>query len=276
MMAPVMSTAPIQDLARFAAELARAAGKIAMEDFGSVATVLKADGSEVTKTDTAVQDMIARCVSERYGDHALIGEETTGTDAGGTDPAQARYCWILDPLDGTRNYVRGFPVFATSIAVLERGRPVVGVIRWHHTGQVFAATATTHTALDGEPVHVSRRPLDDNLLVGAQLGAHHATKEIVRPWLGRWAVRTLGATALQLALVSSGGLDLAYAKDCSIWDLAAGALLVERAGGICTGVRGEPLFPVDPATCAVTNYPFIAGGPNAHRALLEDITARRA
>ncbi len=276
MMTPAMSTAPIQDLARFAGELACAAGEIVMEDFGSVATVLKANGSEVTKVDTAVQEMIARRICERYGDHAWIGEETVDRDSGGADPAQARYCWILDPLDGTRNYVRGFPVFATSIAVLERGRPVVGVIRWHHTGQVFAATATTHTTLDGELVHVSQRPLDSNLLVGAQLGAHHATEEIVRPWLGRWAVRNVGATAIHLALVSSGGLDLAYAKDCSIWDLAAGALLVEQAGGICTGVHGEPLFPVDPPTCAVTNYPFIAGGPNAHRTLLEDLDQRSA
>jgi myo-inositol-1(or 4)-monophosphatase len=204
----------------------------------------------------------------------VIGEETVRGGPGGADPARARYCWVLDPLDGTRNYVRRFPIVGTTLALLDEGRPVLGVIRWHHTGQVFLAAAGGPAWLDGQPVRVSQRPVDGNLLVGAQLGAHHATQEVVTPWLGRWAIRNLGATALHLALVASGGLDAAYAQDCRIWDLAAGALLVECAGGTCTDLRGGPLFAVDPAVCAETNYPFIAGGPNAYPALRENLSTR--
>ena len=274
MMTLTMSDATTQDLARFAAEITTDAGEIAMAHFGATVSHRKADGSEVSDADLAVQTMMARRIAERYADHAVIGEETGAADSGGPDPARARYAWVIDPVDGTRNYIRHFPIFATSVAVMDRGRPVVGVIRWHHTGQLFAATAKTPTTLDGEPARVSRRPLDSNLLVGAQLGAHHATRDVVVPWLGRWAVRNLGATAIHLALVAAEGLDAAYAQDCGIWDLAAGALLVEQAGGKCTGLDGEPLFPVDPATCAEMNYPCIAGGLKAHRKLLELLATR--
>jgi len=274
-MASTMSTVSIQDLVQFAAELATEAGGVALAQFGSSPAQRKTDGSEVTSADLAIQELLARRIVGRYRDHAIIGEEVV-VDSLAADPARARYCWVIDPLDGTRNYVRRFPVVATSIAVMDEGRPVAGIIRWHHAGQVFAATADGPTTLDGVAVQASRRPLDGNLLVGAQLGASHGTQNVVSPWLERWALRNVGATAIHLALVASGGLDAAFAKDCRVWDFAAGALMIERAGGMCTGLGGEPLFPVDPATCAETNYPFIAGGPKAHQALLEDIRARRA
>ncbi|MFH0982395.1 MAG: inositol monophosphatase [Planctomycetota bacterium] len=268
------STALIPDLVSYAVELASVAGEIALARFGTARSQRKADGSEVTDADLAIEDMIVRRIAARYADHGVIGEEAVHDQTRSGDFVEARYWWVVDPLDGTRNYVRQFPVFATSIAVLEQGRPIVGVIRWHHTGQVFAAAPGMPTTLGGEPVRVSQRPVDSNLLVGAQLGAHHLTQEVVAPWLSRWAVRNLGATAVHLALVATGGLDAAYAQDCRVWDLAAGALLIEQAGGQCTGLRGEPLFPIDPATCAGTNYPFLAGGPNAHRTLLEDLQTR--
>ncbi len=245
-----------------------------MARFGLTVSHPKPDGSEVTDADEAVQEMITQRIAERYADHGVIGEEAIQAVSPLPDPAGVRYCWIIDPVDGTRNYARGFPAFATSIAVLDHGQPIVGVVRWHHTGQVFAATCDTVTTLDGAPVQASQRPLDSNLLIGAQLGAHHATQEIVTPWLKSWAVRNLGATAIHLALVAGGGLDGAYARDCRIWDLAAGALLIEQAGGRCTDLIGQPLFPIDPATCAKANYPFVAGGLRAHRILLEHFASR--
>ena len=129
MMAQVMSDPLIQDLARFAGELTAAAGEIAMAQFGATTSRQKPDGSEVTSADLAVQEMLIQRIRRRYADHAVIAEETIQADNGGHDPAGVRYCWIIDPVDGTRNYARRFPVFATSIAVMERGKPVVGAIR---------------------------------------------------------------------------------------------------------------------------------------------------
>lgn len=271
-MAPTMSIVPNQDLVEFATELATAAGDIALAHFGSSPVQQKADGSEVTSADLAIQGALATRIAGRYPNHAVIGEETVESAA--AEPAGARYCWVIDPLDGTRNYVRRFPVVATSIAVMDEGRPVAAVIRWHHAGQLFAATATGPATLNGDALCASQRPVDGNLLVGAQLGCSHGTQRVVGPWLERWALRNLGATAVHLALVASGGLDAAFAQDCKVWDLAAGALMIERAGGKCSGLSGEPLFPVDPATCADANYPVIAGGPNAHQALLRDLDSR--
>ncbi|MCP4594375.1 MAG: inositol monophosphatase [bacterium] len=261
----------LQELAGFAAELGAEAGRMAGNAFGTAEVSAKSDGSEVTSADLAVQDMLTRRILERHPDHAIVAEERLSPDTVPPDPGRAPYCWVIDPIDGTRNYARRFPVFATSIAVMEHGTPVVGVIRWHHTGQLFVATADGPAELDGVSLQASLRPLDTNLLVGAQLGAHHATQDVVVPWLRRWAVRNLGATAIHLALVASGGLDIAYAKDCRIWDMAAGALLIERAGGACTDLDGGALFPVDMASCAEANYPFFAGGPQAHPALLEQL-----
>ena len=269
-----MNDAPLDDWMRLAVDMAAEAGRITLATRDIVRTHRKADGSECTDVDLAVQEMMFRRIGERCPDHAIIGEEAVTGQPQPPNPADARFCWVLDPVDGTRNYVRRFPVVAASIALMDRGQPVIGVIRWHHTGQVFASVANGPATLNDVEMLASRRPLDCNLLVGAQLGATHATQSIVSPWLKRWAVRNLGATAVHLALVASGGLDLAYAKDCCVWDLAAGALLIERAGGLCTGPTGDAIFPVDPATCATTNYPFLAGGPTAHRMLLEDLATR--
>lgn len=268
MMPRGMNKVPLQELFNFGCELAAVAAEVAMAHYGAPAAYRKANGSEVTEGDVAVEQALTRRIHERFSDHAVVGEETADAARAEPDPARARYCWVIDPVDGTRNFIRRFPAFATSIAVMDGGRPVVGLVRWHHTGQLFAASAEGPALLDGRPVRVSDRPPDSNMLVGAQLGANHATQQVVTPWLSRWAVRNLGATALHLALVSCGGLDAAYAQDCRVWDLAAGALLIERAGGRCTGLKGEALLPVDPATCAGANYPFVAGGPKAHEALL--------
>jgi myo-inositol-1(or 4)-monophosphatase len=273
-MTSMMTAAPLDQLVQFASALTVAAGDMALTDFGTASSRRKANGSEVTSTDLAVQEMMARRIVERYPDHAVIGEETLESHDLESGATHARYCWVIDPVDGTRNYVRRFPIMATSVALLEEGRPVVGVVRWHHTAQLFAATEDGEATLDENRLHVSQRPVDADMLIGAQLGASHATGDVVLPWANRWAIRNLGATAIHLALVASGGLDAAYAKDCRIWDLAAGALLIERAGGCCTGPHGEPLFPVDPAHCAKLNLPFVAGAPGAHRAIIEDIATR--
>jgi myo-inositol-1(or 4)-monophosphatase len=275
-MARMDKCASLSEWVGFATVLAAQAGEMALAGFGAPATERKADGSEVTALDVAIQEMVVRRIVERYPEHAVVGEEGTAAAPRGGDPAHARYCWVLDPLDGTRNYVRRFPAVATSLALLEDGRSVMGVVRWHHTGQVFSAVADGPALLNGVPMQVSERPLDNDLLVGAQLGAQHATQGVVAPWLQRWAVRNLGATALHLSLVACGGLDAAYAQDCRIWDLAAGILLIERAGGRCTDPRGRAIFPVDPGACAKANYPFVAGGPNAYPALLADFAARTA
>lgn len=262
------------DLARAAEEWVAQAGDIALAQWGKAAVHRKPDGTEVTDADLSMQRMLIQAIAGRCPGHAIIAEETLDPPVGELPSPATRYCWVIDPLDGTRNYAHGYPAFATSVALMDHGQPVIGVVRWHHTGQLFTAVAGLGTTLNGEAVRVTDAPMDSSALIGAQVGPSHRTQAVVAPWLNRWSVRNMGATSLHLALVASGALAAAYAKDCWIWDLAAGALLVTEAGGQCTGTEGQALFPVDPATCDQTNYPFVAGSPTAHRTILADLGDR--
>ena len=269
-----MATPDLMEWAAQAEAWADRAGSIAMANLGRAAVREKTDGTEVTDTDMAIQSMLVDAIRQSFPGHAIIAEESLATRSMTPAPDAAPFCWVIDPLDGTRNYVRGFPGFATSIAVMESGRPIVGVVRWHTTGQTYSAVLGHGARAGGRTLHCASAPMDSNTLIGAQLGPNHATDETVAPWLRRWAVRNLGATALHLALVAAGHLGAAYARDCWIWDLAAGALLISEAGGRCTGTSGSEIFPVDLRACARTNYPLIAGGPDGHRLLLEDLKRR--
>ncbi len=248
-----------------ACRLASEAGAIILEQRADVSVRRKADGSEVTDADLAAERHILEAIRHRYPDHALLAEES---GAGSEAATSAPYCWVVDPLDGTQNYTRGFPCFATSIALLRDGLPVVGVIREHTTGTTYAATASGEPTVDGQPMTVSRRPLGRSFVVGAPSIKRDESPDAQQRLLERVNLRSTGSTALHLALVASGALDAAFARRCYAWDIAAGTLLVRQAGGQCTDLSGRPLWPMPAEADPTGRTPFLAAEPHAHAALL--------
>ncbi len=142
------------ELCECAVDLARQGGRLAVQRLGEATASLKADRSWVTDVDHAVQALILDALAERFPDHAVVAEETLAEPDQHADASTATYCWVIDPIDGTRNYVRGFPVFSASVGVLCEGEPVAGVVYDPLTDRVYSATRGGGAYLNGKRIAV--------------------------------------------------------------------------------------------------------------------------
>ena len=261
-----MPETDLNEILTFATKLSAEAGKIILDRWGSVSTQRKADGSEVTEADWAAEEHIREALNRAYPEHDVLAEEA---GLGTAPPRRARYCWAVDPLDGTQSYVRGFPCFATSIALLEAGVPVVGVVREHVSGRTYTAIAGQGAQVDESPLQVARHQLDYEFFVGVSSSKLPQSRAALRRLLDRVSLRSVGSTAVHLALVAAGAMDAALSHRCYAWDVAAGYLLVREAGGICTDLTGQDRLPLPPQPDPTVRTPFLAAGSHAHGQLLD-------
>ncbi|HVM00918.1 MAG TPA: inositol monophosphatase family protein [Egibacteraceae bacterium] len=230
-------TPDVTDLLAFAEELADAADRLTMAHFGGpVAVVAKPDGSPVTEADRGVEAALRARIAATYPDHAILGEE----EGGALDPATPT--WVLDPIDGTANFLRGVPVFATLIALVHDGRVLIGMASAPAMGERWDAAAGRGARRNGQPVGVSA--------VDALRDAHvlHGGLDWFRRspalWnlLGRladasWRTRGFGDFWMHL-LVAGGMADVALERDLKVWDVAALECIVTEAGGRLTAWDG--------------------------------------
>ncbi len=211
-----------------AREFIATAGEIVMEKRASLQVDYKdaRQADPVTEVDRAVEAYLTGEVAARFPGHAVLGEE-------GQDPKGAHdFEWIIDPVDGTLNYVTGLPLYAISIGVLSRRRPVVGAILFPKTGEMLWARRGGGAYRDGEPIHVRPKPEGKRgaivaLPVGYQ--AAFTTSKELRAGIGE--TRSLGSIAYEMGVVAAGTLDLAAFRGPKIWDIAGGASIVTEAGG---------------------------------------------
>ncbi|MFQ6048920.1 MAG: inositol monophosphatase family protein, partial [Phycisphaerae bacterium] len=223
-----------QWLMQLAGDLAlRAAGAV-RQRFGSSTARLKQDRTLITEADQAAQQLMLDELAERYPGHAVLAEETIKDPSRHGLVEKAELCWVIDPLDGTRNFARGLPIFSTVIAVLQAGRPVAAAVADVMTGQLYRAAAGGGAYLDGRLLSVRRDQPGQHALVAVPSGRDRPTPPAVLQRVARFTLRNLGSSALHLAMVASGALDGAFCLECKLWDVAAGALLVAEAGGKIT------------------------------------------
>jgi myo-inositol-1(or 4)-monophosphatase len=248
----------------------RQAGEIARRHFGHAVTSRKADRSFVTDADHAVQaDLLASIARHHPGD-AVISEETQAAPEQHRPVAAARRCWVVDPIDGTRSYARGFPGFCVSVGLLEAGRPVVGLIYNPLTGQMYSASAGGGAWLDGQRITATRDPLSRDTLLAIPSRSRSGLPPVAHRWMDRMVIRNLGSTALHLALLACGAVDAVYADECHLWDVTAGAVMVEEAGARLLSIEGKPYFPIDLGTHTNQAMPFLAAGPAALERLVAE------
>ena len=180
--------------------------------------------------DRESQDLITGILLKAFPDHAVIGEE------GSAGNPESHAQWIVDPIDGTVNYYYGIPHFGISIALRVNGQDVLGVIHDPMVRELWTVTDVGSPQLNARPIRVSdRRDLSESIVSVGFAKRPEALAESVRRY-GRVApavrkLRMLGSAALEMAYVASGRLDAYVEEQVSIWDIAAGRLLVERAGG---------------------------------------------
>lgn len=195
----------------------------------------------VTEVDHRAERTIERLLRRAYPTYGFFGEETGRRDAG------AVYQWYVDPIDGTTNFVHGLPMFCTSIALVHRGEPLLGVIYHPTRDELFTAVRGGGSFLNGHRCRVSRtRRLASSLFsTGFPSEFRRAPRKFLKPFvafqLATHAVRRTGSAALNLAYVACGRLDGVWEEKIWPWDIAAALLLVREAGGRATTFTGRPL-----------------------------------
>jgi myo-inositol-1(or 4)-monophosphatase len=193
----------------------------------------------VTRVDHAAEEAILEIVRKSYPDHAVLAEES-GAAAG-----SAEYQWIIDPLDGTTNFIHGFPQYCVSIAIRHRDVLAHGVIYDPNRNELFTASKGRGAFLNDRRIRVSKcLRLGDALIgtgfpfrQGARIDLYtNQLKNLMQKTAG---VRRAGAAALDLAYVACGRLDAFWELGLSPWDMAAGALMIQEAGGLVGDLRGD-------------------------------------
>lgn len=224
-------------------QLARHAGAILLDYMGKIHVNTKSCPSDlVTEADGASQTFVAEAILRTFPKHTILGEENQpGTSATG---GPGIYRWILDPLDGTTNYVHGFPNFCVSLALEYDGILQTAAIFNPIREECFTAQRGHGAFLNGKPIHTSKttKTRESLVSVGFPPNVQHDSPDVrgfMNVLSSCHAIRRTGSTALNLAFVASGRLDATWNFHTNPWDIAAGVLLVQEAGGAVTGIRGE-------------------------------------
>jgi len=230
-----------QDYLQVGQEAARIAGGI-LQSWAERFTVSEKGPSDlVTEADVAAQQAIYETIHLRFPEHGFLGEENLFKH-----PGTSGFRWIIDPLDGTTNYVHSFPYYAVSIGLEQNGELLVGVIFDPTRDEMFTAIRGQGAQLNGKPLHVSKCPQLSRALVIASFppGVKVDSQPIRRffkvlPFAQ--SIHRSGSSALNLAYVAAGRLDGYWSTSLKPWDMAAGALIVVEAGGRVTRLDGQPL-----------------------------------
>lgn len=225
------------DAVRLVVEAARDAGRVALGYFGSdVKRWDKSPGNPVSEADLAVDKLLRERLLAERPDCGWLSEETADAPA----RLERRAIWVVDPIDGTRDFLRGRTGWAVSVALVEDGQPVVAALAAPARDQMFVAVAGGGATLNGQPIRVSGRAD----VTGARIPADPSTV-FASYWPERWdaePVEKPNGLALRIAKVASGEADLFFeGRPMGEWDIAAAALILTEAGGTITDRDGGPL-----------------------------------
>ncbi|MHB0957557.1 MAG: inositol monophosphatase family protein [Pirellulaceae bacterium] len=228
--------------------VARNCGQVLLDMRGGIRPHQKAPKDLVTEADFASQELARRLLLDAFPEHGFLGEESdqaTGCASPHQVPCAAEYCWIVDPLDGTLNYVRQLPNYSVSIALRHGQEILVGTVYDPVLDECYSAAAGRGAFLNGAPIHPSRCQSMEQALVAASLPVDipRNSSEVVRfieVMHSAQAIRRLGSAALSLCYVATGRLDAYWATCVKLWDVAAGQLIVREAGGALTHTDGTP------------------------------------
>jgi myo-inositol-1(or 4)-monophosphatase len=249
-------------MVNIAIKAARRAGEIMirqMNRLDSLEVAEKGRNDFVTRVDQQAEQTIIEVIHDHYPEHAILAEESGAT---GDHAVQ----WIIDPLDGTTNYMHGFPVFSVSIAVMEDGELQHGVVYDPLRQEIFSASRGQGAQLDGHKLRVSKR----TTLAGALIATgfpYRMTESQIDVYLGMLravmietaGVRRPGSAALDLCYLASGRVDGFWELGLSKWDVAAGTLIIREAGGRISDFRGTDNF--------LDSGNIVAGTPKVYAAL---------
>lgn len=249
-----------------ATEAARLAGEIILANLGKISKDdigLKQTADFVTRVDRESEDVIIKKIRERFPDHTFLAEESL------KDAGTGGYRWVIDPLDGTTNYIHGYPMFSVSIALEHKREIITAVIFDPLRNERFTAGRGEGAFLNGNAVSVSSvNEMKDSLIT---TGFPFRRKDVIDPYLALFKnvfykvsdLRRAGSAALDLAYLACGRCDGFFEIGLNPWDIAAGSLLVREAGGVVTDFGGGPDY--------LTTGNIVAGNRTIHGELLREV-----
>lgn len=265
---------------RFATDLARSAGEIVLAHYGKVERLTKthaaASNEAVTEADRATQRHIVAKLREEFPGDGIIGEESDAGDAitfECTNPLGRN--WVIDPIDGTNNFVAGIGLFCVCIGLLDRGEPVLGVVYDVTRDHLYAAAQAQGAWKNDQQIRVLDSDLSDQtllMLTSNLLDKSGKCPSWATRWIGQsdWKVRVLGSAALEAVQVAAGVAHGAVTINGKLWDAVAPAAIVREAGGIVTNLSGGAVFPFDLKNYAGAKVPYLAAGRAAHGKLVRE------
>jgi len=222
-------------------EIAREAGGLLSKYFERrVAFELKGEHDLVTEADRASEKLVVERLRSHFPSHSIVAEE------GGGHTGSSEFCWYVDPLDGTTNFAHGFPMYNVTMALEQAGELVAGVIFDPEHNEMFTAERGSGAYLNNRRIRVSKvARLEDTLVAtGFPSRKRHLNVNIhfyYQLAMRTQGVRRAGSSALDLAYVASGRLDGFWEFGLNPWDMAAGILLINEAGGKCSDMKGGPV-----------------------------------
>ena len=233
----------VQSTLESACEAARIGGKILREQMGRVAAREKAPDDLVTDADLASQQAIERLLTSRFPNFAFLGEEST-IEQQTAAMASGKPTWVVDPLDGTANFVHRLPSFSVSIALVESNEPTVGVVYDPLGDVLYSATASGQVTKDGRPIQasgcedISKAMTCCSFRPGVRRGDPEVA-QFLNVLEKSQSLRRLGSAALNLCYLAEGCLDTYWANSVKAWDVAAGYLIAKSAGVQFTSLDGS-------------------------------------
>ncbi len=236
----------------FAIQTARDAGQILLEKFGRKINIsMKGDINLVTEADLASEKMIIERIKSYYPKHSILAEESGNAVVYG----DSTWKWIIDPLDGTTNFAHGYPCFCVTIALEHEGKIVLGVTYDPTRNELFAAEKGQGATLNNKSIRVSETDNIGNSLICTGFPYDFKQKENFARHLTDFllqsrGVRRDGSAAIDMAYVACGRFDGFWEEGLNAWDVAAGVLMIEEAGGSVTYYDGSPFSVYAPPICA--------------------------
>jgi myo-inositol-1(or 4)-monophosphatase len=267
----------LRDELTFATGIAARAGELLLDRIERLERIdYKSAKDVVTEADHLSEALIIDAIRAAYPGDGIIAEES-GDHASGEGHAPTAglgRAWVIDPLDGTINYANGIPFFCVSIALIDGGQPVVGVIHDPMRGETFAAAQGEPATLNGLPIEASVKDKLSDFVVSISLagpapaGRARAVRQAIR------VSRSMGSAALALAYVGNGRFDAFVQQGgLSSWDIAAAGLIAQRAGAMVTDLAGGPWFDVAAKTRSIG---LLAAPPAHHRDFLDMVRGKPA
>jgi len=263
-----MSHSEIEQRIEVAKQAVMAETGLMHAEFGRARSEIKHDGTKVTAVDIAISQHLQDAIAQRFPEDQFFSEELAPTTA----PAAvtSRFCWVCDPIDGTNNYANGISHCAISLALLENGVPVYGVIYDLGRRSLIHGGPGRGVWDDGEAAQANPGPFDANTLIGFHSPVDKSLAAEGKRLIENFKIRGLGSSTLHLAYASIGLIDGVVEYNNKVWDIAAAAALVEESGSSIHYLTPPP-FPMKEFTLKAGRVQYLAGGPALVKRLRETL-----